>query len=237
MAKSWIVAAMAMAIVGSSPPLWAADAPQRDTAADGSTRCVYTTYQWDVARKRAAQHRKIDKPYREVTSDERDPLEPRCTPCRGDQTQIDPSRLGFAQVKPFLVCWAYAQQVEQALRSIAEAKDFDLREVIGWRVGRTRGAVVNGLRTGWSNHSFGTAVDINAAYNGLYAGCDVNLDDPKQIRRCQLRVGGAWNPAGRARLSVTTGGSVYKAFTAFWKWGGQIRGDIRDLMHFSINGY
>ncbi len=225
--------ALTAAVVSAAEPQPA----RRDTAADGSPRCVYSTYQWDVAKQRAARHRKVDKPYIEVSKDERDPADPRCTPCRGDQTTIDPARYGWPKVKAFSVCWAYADQVGKALQAIADAKDFDLREVTGWRVGRTRGAVVDGLRTGWSNHSFGTAVDINAAHNGLYTQCDIQVADPQRIRRCKLRVGGPWDPVARPRLTVTATGSVFQAFAAFWKWGGQIRGDIRDLMHFSIDGY
>ena len=168
---------------------------------------------------------------------ERDPADRRCTVCRGDQTRIDPKRLGLAKLGGFSVCWAYAQQVEKALETIAKAGDFDLKAVVGYRPGRTRGAVVDGKRTQWSNHSFGTAIDLNAFANGLHASCNVSQATPATVTRCKLRIGGAWDPEGRPRLTVTAASSPYRAFAPFWKWGGEISGDIKDFMHFSISGY
>lgn len=235
---AWVGKALLFALLNVAS-LAGAAAPSavRDTAADGSTQCVYHSSQWDVVKKRNVNGKLIDKRYAEVSDDERDPADKRCTVCRGDQTRIDPKRLGFAKLGAFSVCWAYAQQVESALKGIAAADDFDLKAVIGYRPGRTRGTVVDGKRTEWSNHSFGTAIDLNAFANGLHANCKVAKATAESVKACKLRIGGAWDPTGRPRLTVTAGSSPYRAFTPFWKWGGEIAGDIKDFMHFSISGY
>lgn len=235
---AWAIAMAVAALLARVGPADAAEPPAaRDTAADGSPNCTYHSSQWDVTKKRNTNGILVNKPYAQVSDDERDPADRRCTVCRGDQTRIDPKRLGFAKLGSFSVCWAYAQQVEKALETIAAAKDFDLKAVVGYRPGRTRGAVVDGKRTEWSNHSFGTAIDLNAFANGLHANCKVGKATAESVKGCKLRIGGAWDPNGRPRLTVTAGSSPYRAFTPFWKWGGEIAGDIKDFMHFSISGY
>ncbi len=229
--------ALSVALLGPGTAAAAEPPAARDSAADGSPDCVYHSAQWDVVKKRNTNGILVHKPYAQVTDDERDPADRRCTVCRGDQTRIDPKRLGLAKLGGFSVCWAYAQQVEKALETIAKAGDFDLKAVVGYRPGRTRGAVVDGKRTQWSNHSFGTAIDLNAFANGLHASCNVSQATPATVKRCKLRIGGAWDPEGRPRLTVTAASSPYRAFAPFWKWGGEISGDIKDFMHFSISGY
>lgn len=238
MISRWTCAALAAVLIGQGAASFAAEPPAvGDTAADGSAHCVYHSSQWDVVKKRNTNGILVNKPYAQLTDDERDPADRRCTVCRGDQTRIDPKRLGFAKLGAFSVCWAYAQQVEKALQAIAAADDFDLKAVIGYRPGRTRGAVVDGKRSEWSNHSFGTAIDLNAFANGLHANCKIGKATAESVKGCKLRIGGAWDPKGRPRLTVTAESSPYRAFTPFWKWGGEIAGDIKDFMHFSISGY
>ena len=95
----------------------------------------------------------------------------------------------------------------------------------------------DGLRTEWSNHSFGAALDINAKHNGLYGQCNVAKVTPGLLASCKLRVGGAWDPVKRPETTITATGSLYRAFRAFWRWGGEIAGGTRDMMHFSPSGY
>ena len=210
-----------------------------DGATEAPTTCTYRTYSWSVEERRGVNRQTVEKPYSEVTSDERDPNDPRCSVCVEDQGEIDPAALGLSDVEPFLVCRVHQQAVEAALRDITTSGQFELVEITGYRVGRTRGPVVDGLRTEWSNHSFGTAIDINAGDNGLYGGCNVVEVTPESIDQCRLRVGGAWDPNESPQRSVTRDGPVYRAFTeqVGWRWGGEIDGDTRDLMHFSITGY
>jgi hypothetical protein len=207
-------------------------------SAERPTTCTYETYEWSTELRRAVNRREVAHPYSEVTADERAPDDPRCTVCREDQVRIDPSPLGIEGVSAVWVCHAHAPAVEAALRAIAESGEFDIVELTGYRVGRTRGRVVDGLRTEWSNHSFGTAIDINAEHNGLYNDCNVGEVTPETISRCRLSVGGRWDPERRPRRSITRGGVVYRAFTeiAGWRWGGELTGSMRDLMHFSLTG-
>jgi hypothetical protein len=201
--------------------------------------CTYRTYSWSVEERRAVNRERVEKPYDEVDDDERDPTDPRCTVCLEDQSEIDPALLGLEGLEPFRVCYAYRNAIEDALRRIAESGDFEIVEITGYRVGRTRGRVVDGLRTEWSNHSFGTAIDINADYNGLYGSCDVDEVTPESLAGCRRRVGGDWDPASHPRRTVVRGGVVYEAFTGElgWRWGGEIEGATRDMMHFSLTGY
>jgi hypothetical protein len=99
--------------------------------------------------------------------------------------------------------------------------------------------VVDGLRSEWSNHSFGTALDINADHNGLYRSCDVAEVSESTIDECRLGVGGEWNPGENPRVTVTRDSVVYREFTdrVGWRWGGEIEGSTKDMMHFSPDGY
>ena len=84
---------------------------------------------------------------------------------------------------------------------------------------------VAGTRT-WSEHAFGTAIDLNPVQNPYVRGASVSP------------------PAGRAwtdRTSVVAGmitadGPVVRAFAAIgWQWGGTWR-SAQDYQHFSANG-
>ena len=138
----------------------------------------------------------------------------------------------------FQVCWVYADDVKAALDAVAADGSFTITVFDGYRAGRTRGKVKDGKRTGWSNHAFGTALDINADDNGLYRKCNIDGEPTlDKIEDCKLSNGGKWNPDKRPKTSIVKDGVVYREFTTFWKWGGEIDGNIRDLMHFSLDGY
>ena len=217
---------------------WAAgqNLPSTGVAANGSSRCTYTTSQWDVVKHASSHAQVVDKPYAEVADNERDPSEPRCSVCREDQEAIDARSLGV-NVPAFLVCHVYAADVRAALRAVVADKSSVIKSITGYRVGRTRGAIVDGLRTEWSNHSFGAALDINAGHNGLYSDCSVANVSRETLVGCKLRVGGAWDPNKRPDTTITTTSSVYRALRKFWRWGGEITGGTRDMMHFSPTGY
>ncbi|MGI5830855.1 MAG: M15 family metallopeptidase [Bradymonadia bacterium] len=201
------------------------------------TRCSYSSYYWSSTLRRAVDHYQVDKAYSEVTDDERSPDDPRCTPCVEDQVTIDPREFGIEH-NAFRVCYIYADALKDALREIKESGSFDIVTLTGYRVGKTRGKVVDGKRTEWSNHSFGTAIDINAKYNGLYKQCHTTpREHSSELANCQLSMGGEWAPEKRPKLSITQNGIVVKVMTKFWKWGGSIPGELKDIMHFSITGY
>ncbi len=200
--------------------------------------CTYRTYNWSTEERRAVNRRTVEHSYTDVTEDERSPADPRCTVCSEDQVAIDPTEFGFDH-EEVLVCWAYAGEISTALANIAESDDFRLVELTGYRPGRTRGRIVDGMRSEWSNHSFGTALDINADYNGLYRSCDVDEVTPDNIDDCRLGVGGEWAPHEHPRRTVTQDSIVYSEFTdrVGWMWGGEIDGSTKDMMHFSPDGY
>jgi len=104
-------------------------------------------------------------------------------------------------------------------------------EVKGYRVGLTRGKVdEQGNRTDFSNHSYGVAIDINENANGLYENC-ISFSES-----CILRKGGKWNP--QKPTSLTKDSLTVRRFKeAGFLWGGEILGQQKDFMHFSLTGY
>ena len=228
-----------------------ANAPEpvhQDEAADAKTAqnaqrvtpktCTYSAYAWDTKKKRSTDHFSVQKRYDEVTDDERDPNDPRCTICSEDQVSIDASAMGL-KTGNIKICWVYTENVRNALRTIIESGEFDIEKLEGYRPGKTRGKIdQNGLRTQWSNHSFGAAIDINAHKNAIYSKCTQKITNSKDdVSGCKRGIGGAYDPQKNPRTSITRDGIVYKAFIPFWKWGGEINGETKDIMHFSITGY
>ncbi len=187
--------------------------------------CSYETYQWSTHEKRAVNRQTVAHPYSEVTKEERDPITG-CTVCREDQVE-----LALPGVKPFQVCKVVAPNIETALRELIET-GVPINTVIGYRVGRTRGDVDNnGLRTGFSNHSFGVAIDINPEHNGLYDQC-LHFNTG-----CRLIRGGPWQPHTRTESMSASGEVVQRFKQEGFLWGGEIRGRQKDFMHFSPSGY
>lgn len=199
--------------------------------------CEYRLSNWSSSRSRSELADPVRKPCSEITAEERDPLEPRCSVCRKDQVWIDPADLGLPRARPFMVCHVFESRVRAALTKIAESRSFEVTEIVGYRPGRTRGPIKDGFRTMLSNHSFGTAIDINPAQNGLYKACPRKEFDKSGHGKCRLSIGGRWDPQANPRKTITRDSIVLKAFSDFWKWGGDIPGNTRDMMHFSISGF
>ncbi|MBU0552086.1 M15 family metallopeptidase [Myxococcota bacterium] len=219
----------ALALLLLSPLCALAGEPEQATEAP--MRCTYSTYEWSVKQKKIVNRRKISKPYAEVTDAERAPEDPRCSVCAEDQLEVKVEGL-----PPVTVCKHHAAQVRGALEAIKASK-FQVLDLTGYRVGKTRGPVVNGLRSLWSNHSFGTAIDINRKQNGLYNRCQIELPKGiKDLKGCKLAHGGAWDPQKRPHTTITPDSAAYQAFSPFWKWGGALKGPTRDFMHFSVTG-
>lgn len=187
--------------------------------------CSYDTYQWSTVDKRAVNRTRVTHPYGENSADETDP-DTGCTVCSEDQITII-----LSGVKPFKVCRMMAPVIEGALLDLIEAGE-PINNIVGYRVGKTRGDVdENGLRTGFSNHSFGVAIDINSQHNGLYDRCIKFGPD------CRLIRGGAWQPHDH-EASLNPEGAVVSRFKREgFLWGGEIRGKQKDFMHFSPSGY
>lgn len=212
--------------------------PVNPSARKQPETCTYSAYAWDTKKGRSTDHFTVSKPYAEVTDDERDPNAPECTICSEDQMTIDPHDFGV-DVASIRICHVYAEQVKSALKEIASSGKFDIEKLEGYRPGKTRGPVdKKGLRTLWSQHSFGTAIDINANKNAIYSNCPQKLtNNSDEVKTCKRGIGGDWKPEKAPRVSIVKDGIVYQTMTMFWKWGGEIDGTTKDIMHFSITGY
>lgn len=186
--------------------------------------CTYETQRWSVALKRSVDARTVSHPYSELTGEEVDPATG-CTVCSEDQ-----ERVVVPPLEPFFLCHTIAATVRAALEGLVRS-GAPVFEVVGYHVIRSRGPVDGaGNRTGFSNHSYGTAVDVNPELNGLYDHC---LEFGP---RCRLVRGGEWRPGVRGTLEE--GGDIVRAFkSAGLRWGGEIPGRQKDFMHFSMTGY
>ena len=186
--------------------------------------CTYESYNWSTRLKRAVNLHTVSHPHAELTSEEVD-AQTGCTVCREDQTLVQVGKL-----KPFLVCSRIADKVQSTLEKLLKSGE-TIFEVTAYRPGRTRNPMdAEGNRTGFSNHAYGAAIDINRSKNGLYDDC-VRFGPS-----CRLIQGGAWEPG---RPGVLSGDShiVRDMKLAGFKWGGEIAGKQKDFMHFSPTGY
>ncbi len=209
----------------TSPPAGPPEPPSKEP-------CTYRTYEWDVKLKKGTGHRLVSKTRGELADDERDPDDPRCTVCSEDQWTVR-----VKGVEPFRVCRHHMPKVKHALET-ARAAGFRLETVVGYRVGRTRGSVVGNKRTMFSNHSYGTAVDINSRQNGMYRHCrsDKLPSSAADVKRCKLAMGGPWDPDRDPKRTIVRGGALHNAFAPQWRWGGDLPGRLKDFMHFSLTG-
>ena len=187
-------------------------------------RCHYSYTVWNVKTRSSLLRRAVDKPYSELKKEEKGPFG--CTPCEEDQTRISLSN--GIEVK---VCSGAAGGLRGALED-ALRRGQKISSLVGHRPQVSRGpADAHGNRTQLSNHSFGTAVDVNEGSNGLYEDC------PEWSSRCILRKGGLYRP-GLDPLSLTAESpAVVELEKMGWKWGGRIAGKQKDFMHFSPTGY
>ncbi len=187
-------------------------------------QCHYQVFKWDTIRQVSTENTAVRHPYRDLKPEETDPATG-CTVCEEDQEIIE-----LPGLKSLKFCGKLAPALrETLLRLINEGEP--IVELEGYRVGLTRGAVdANGHRTGFSNHSFGIALDINPAQNGLYKNC-VQFGP-----QCQLVRGGPWQPGAPGTLTVD--GPIVRALADIGlRWGGKIEGRQKDFMHFSPGGY
>ncbi len=187
--------------------------------------CTYSTWSWNVNLKKAVLYRTVRKSYPQLTVKEID-VQTGCSVCKEDQVAIK-----LPGIKPFLMCRQLALRVKSTLSELLNQGQL-IKEVIGYRVGQTRGKLdAHGNRTGFSNHSFGIALDINPQSNGLYTRC-FRFGD-----QCRLLRGGKWQPGKDPRSLKANGLIVRQLKRIGFKWGGEIKGRQKDFMHFSITGY
>lgn len=186
--------------------------------------CTYQTYQWNPSQKKALNIRKVRHPYNELSKEQVDPVTG-CSICEEDQQNFK-----LTKDLSIKLCARIAPKVIPSLKELIASGQL-INQLVGYRVGMTRGELDSkGNRTQFSNHSFGTAIDINSQQNGLYDNClTFNRD-------CRLVKGGEWHP--RKPGSLTENSEIVRSFNRIgFQWGGQITGRQKDFMHFSITGY
>lgn len=185
--------------------------------------CTFDDWAWHSAEGRATSYETVRTHRDQLKTTQYHPTLP-CSVCREDQI-----RLKLSNGHHVTVCKAIAPEIGEALEMAIEA-GFQIQTLKGYRVGRTRGALDSrGLRTEYSNHSYGLAIDINSEANGLYDHC------AEWGPKCRLRQGGEWD--SNNPLSVTRHSSAYEALTSHgFQWGGELSGRQKDYMHFSLTG-
>jgi hypothetical protein len=186
--------------------------------------CTYEVQVWNVNLRASTDTRKVMHAYEDLTDAEIDEATG-CTVCSEDQVTVN-----VPSLRPFSVCSKLAPQVRSLMNNLI-MNGASIRTVVGYHVIKSRGPVNgNGDRTGFSNHSFGTAIDINPEQNGLYDNC-VTFGP-----QCRLVRGGEWKPGAPGTLDKNSDiVSLFKQ--AGFKWGGEIAGKQKDFMHFSQTGY
>jgi len=186
--------------------------------------CSYSSYAWNVNTKSVTNYHRVSHSYSKLAAFEIDKATA-CTVCEEDQREI-----ALPGVKPFKVCKRLHRKIENALRSAMDSGK-KIETVIGYRVGLTRGELDSmGNRTGFSHHSYGIAIDVNSAYNGLYDNC-LTFNSA-----CRLRKGGRW--VSHHPMSLTPADKIVKNLKNMGlRWGGEIKGWQKDFMHFSPDGY
>jgi hypothetical protein len=186
--------------------------------------CSYEMRVWNVKLRNSGPIVKVNHTYKELTPDEVDPVSG-CTVCTEDQ-----SRITIPPLAPFFICYKFASAIQSVMKNLIE-KDQSIYTVEGYRVIKSSGPVDhNGNRTGFSNHSFGTAIDINPELNGLYENCVAFNPD------CRLLRGGEWRPGVPGALEKNSD-IVRNLKQVGFLWGGEIAGRQKDFMHFSLTGY
>jgi hypothetical protein len=186
--------------------------------------CTYEMQVWNVNLRNSTDTRRVRHAYDELIAAEIDESTG-CTVCSEDQMTLN-----MPPLPAFSVCSKLAPQVRSLMNDLIR-KGAAVRTVVGYHVIKSRGPVNgNGERTGFSNHSYGTAIDINPEQNGLYENCVIFGP------QCRLLRGGEWKPGVPGTLERNS--EIVSLFRqAGFKWGGEIAGKQKDFMHFSKTGY
>jgi len=185
--------------------------------------CRYKATVWNAKEKKVVEQINVVKSYDRLSPKEFGPFG--CTPCEIDQVSLN---LPFHA--PIKVCRHIASKVERVLIQAYE-EGYEITSIIGYRPGLSKGPLdSNGNRTEFSHHSFGTAIDINPQHNGLYGNCQTWNPNCKLLKDGK-RIEG--HP-----LTITKNSPLVHLMREIGlKWGGVIKGDQKDFMHFSHNGY
>jgi hypothetical protein len=183
-------------------------------------RCIYDYSVWNTLERRTSARIHVDKPVSALTEEEKGPFG--CTPCLRDQQSASLSN-GLSVT----VCRHIEKQVVQVLnQSIKDGASIE--EIIGYRASLSRGdADPDGNRTLLSFHAYGTAVDINESWNGLYDHCTSWGPD------CRLIKGGP-HSLEDIRSLTPANPLVVGLKKIGMNWGGELEGKQKDFMHFDF---
>lgn len=167
---------------------------------------------------------KVRHSYAKLSPEEIDPTSG-CTICSEDQEIIS-----IPPLPSFSVCFKLAPRVRSVMQYLVK-NNAPINAVTAYHVIKSRGPLDrDGNRTRFSNHSFGTAIDINPEQNGLYDDC-ITFGP-----QCRLLRGGEWRPGAPGTLDKSSD-IVIRMKQAGFQWGGEIAGNQKDFMHFSVTGY
>jgi hypothetical protein len=185
--------------------------------------CHYSYTIWNANLKKSFGPIHVHKQKSELLKNEIGPMN--CSVCEEDQ--VDVILKNKLRVK---VCKHLKIQFEKSFNEIS-SKNFEIQSIKGYRPSLSKGKLNDkGERDEFSNHAFGVAVDINEDFNGLYDHCLTWTPN------CKLRKGGAYNPA--QPLSIMPNSQIVNIFKSNgFLWGGEIKGNQKDFMHFSLTGY
>lgn len=186
--------------------------------------CTYEVRVWNVLLRRSMDAGLVTHPYGSLGAGEVD-RETGCTVCSEDQVEVRVPPLAA-----FSVCYKTAPRVKAAFEELVR-RGAPIFAVTGYHVIKSRGPLDgSGNRTQFSNHSFGTAIDINPEQNGLYDQCQ------EFGPGCHLLRGGEWRPGAPGALERES--DIVRALkSAGFCWGGELAGRQKDFMHFSPSGY
>jgi hypothetical protein len=189
-----------------------------------SETCSYETWDWDTIKKKSVNWKSVSKNKSEINANERGEV-PGCSVCAEDQTRIT-----LPGLPVFQICRRFENAIVQSIQEALHA-GFPIKSIVGYRVGKSKGPIdAQGLRTQFSNHSFGVAIDFNSENNGLYDNC------ASFGPSCRLLRGGGYDPQASASISPLA--SIYLAMMKNgFKWGGEINSQQKDFMHFSLSGF
>jgi len=209
------------------PPLYATPLDQekpKPTPAKPPETCSYTTWDWDTKKNEITNHVRVNKKYAKLTYEEKHSSG--CTICEEDQAVVD-----VPGAPVFKICRKFAPLIAQAITN-AIARGEKIETIVGYRPGRSQGGTnAKGLKTAHGPHSYGAAIDFNSSHNGMYVNCKKGFS-----KYCTKTMGGIYAPH-KDPLSITHDSVLYQAMKdSGWSWGGDWATDLKDFMHFSVDG-
>lgn len=186
--------------------------------------CHYDFTIWNTRTRTSLGPFKVENWQKDLLPFEKGPQG--CTLCLEDQVTV-----GLSNGLSFTICKKVRHTFLTALEN-ALKKKVALVSVLGYRPSKSKGSAdANGLRTEFSQHAYGVAVDVNEEHNGLYVNC------PVWSETCTLTKGGPYRPYADPASLTQDSVLVQELLKSGIKWGGEIRGGQKDFMHFSPDGY